>query len=67
MNNPFRPRPPNEHDPQRATDSSADAHRDDWFHLRPRTDAHHTPAANHIVGDITNGGEGRKHRDKDLI
>jgi|GEM_PF-2380923 len=66
MNNPFRPRPPNDHDRNRASDQNGEAHRDDWFHI-PRTEAHHTPAANPIVGDITNGGEGRKHKDKDLI
>lgn len=38
-----------------------------WRQTRSATEAHHTPAANPIVGEITDGGEGRKHRDKDSI
>lgn len=82
MNNPFRPRPPNAHDPRGApgpqrpetgpgsvigeeNHASTAQPMGRWLHLH--AESHHTPAANPFVGDITDGHEGRRHKDKDAI
>lgn len=73
MNNPFRPRPPNAHDPRGAPgpETGEENHASStppvgrWLHLH--AESHHTPAANPFVGDIADGHEGRRHKDKDTI
>lgn len=76
MNNPFRPRPPDARDPRRASGPQRDEtgeegrsspfqHNGLWPHIK--AESHHTPAANPIVGDVTDGHEGRRHKDKDLL